>query len=255
MNWKIKTRSALIILMLFFTSGCAPTLHIYAGPEKPDTEIAHIQGGGMTTAQLFKVDEYIRIQDAKYDVAVLPGEHVLEFFCFGNTPPPPYKITFRAEAGKRYIIDDEKDIQHIYDGKTEIAFAKEKVPAYQEPTQGDAAILVLKTLTLVPFVEDYNIILYRIDGKYPNLSPWDYLPNSFNSKWGKLTEVKLTPGEHILEYKVRGKNAYAVRGVQLKIVVEAGKRYTVKISRIDKPSFFSGRTDTISVKTEFVEDK
>lgn len=266
MNWKIKTRPASIILMLFLISGCAAVpIQTYVGPEKPDSEIAHITGGAMIGDYLFKVDEEIgpvssagmrqyNSRGGKYDVTVLPGDHVLEFV--GLPVPPPYKITFRAEAGKRYTVSEEKGVYKISDGKTEISFSKENVPAYQEPTQKNAAILVQKSTVSLPFMENFGISLYRIDGKYPTLPEKNYY--RFNDRWNGSLEVKLSPGEHLLEYTIHGRNAYSIGGVRQKVTVEAGKRYTFKLVRTDEKTAMArifNQSSPFGVLTELVEDK
>ena len=266
MNWKIETRTALIILTYFLISGCAAVpIQLYGGPEKPDTEIAHIIGGGLIGDYLFKVDEEIgpiskegmrqyNGKNGKYDVMVLPGEHVLEFV--GLPVPPPYKIIFHAEAGKRYIVSEEKDVLHISDGKTEITSIKENIPAYQEPTRGDVAILLHTRAISLPFVENFGISLYRIDGKYPTLPEKNYY--RFNNRWDGSLEVKLSPGEHLLEYTISGNNGHSIGGVRQKITVEAGKRYTFKINRTDRQTSMArifNQSHFFGVDIEFVEEK
>ena len=114
-------------LMLFnsvFLVGCAENMKLYSGPKLPKNEVAYIVSGGSPSLiylTTLHVDGKQIIPDPNSrklkSIEMLPGLHEIEAkmiltSCWGATScnaskkefPHSIRVTFNAEAGKKYVI-------------------------------------------------------------------------------------------------------------------------------------------------------
>lgn len=242
-----KIRMAAVLAGLLFSAGCAlAPIRQYEGPAKPDKEVALLTGGGAYFGSkiiwLQKIDgEYgpyeghftfndtrqpdpvFHLRHNKFKVQLMPGRHTLEV---GGTKHPHLGISFDAEAGKKYTLKKDKrtGLLDVYENANKVNTAEAENLDYQEPAQGEPAVLAGPGVFewQPPKTAKLNVTLYKIDGKY--------LPFGKDLHDSHLP-VKLSPGEHTLEYSCSVGDRFDFHAQKIliqKVTVEAGKKYSFK---------------------------
>ncbi len=245
-------------------AGCfsMPVAHLvraYPGADRPDAELSFVvfQGSGFPDIYLYRVDGKPRLEpwasmtpatytdeaSLGFNVAVLPGEHVLEFYNVHKTPfdkaPLVYRtIRFATVAGKTYTLEHAADSWQVTSDGAVVPSVLGMVPVLDVPAAGQPRA----TLTFEKGSGGIAAYVLRIDGK---ISPaMQYLeprwvcfndtsgaPN-VDPNHGKL-EIDLAPGRHVVEYVtdyfvLAARNiGNAVRIVEFEAV--GGKTYRIEV--------------------------
>jgi hypothetical protein len=264
-----------VVGLLAGCSSTMPLVRAYPGAALPETGVSIIScgGSGFPDIYLYSVDgkpmmeQDDRLVPATYNdfaslgfsVAVLPGDHVLEFYNVHKTPfdkaPLNYQsIRFTTEAGKAYTMTRAGDSWKVTSGNDVVPSTVAPVPVLAVPAESEPrAVLEFRKAadTLVAYV-------FRIDGRIsPNMSYMEPRWVAFNTAgtmpmtirddlraihmplvdptFGKFA-IGLAPGHHVIEYTtdymvlaykcmgdaVRRVEFDAVAGAKYRIVVEPG---------------------------------
>jgi hypothetical protein len=206
----------------------------YEGKVRPEEEVATFRFTGNKMAVrlwIFKVDgkltsasfynTYNCTPTGNINLKLLPGKHELEI---QSTTNSPQILTFTCEAGKEYMFELGKDQVTIIDKsdkkETALACTVQEVPLYSE---------IPETEPYATLIEEGkgngSTILFRIDGLAGKILARGWVAHHvFNNLRGNYS-VRLTPGEHELEYSGNlGSNNIVVTQ---KYNFEAGKTYTI----------------------------
>ncbi len=168
-----------------------------------------------------------------FNVAVLPGKRVFEFFNAKTEPVSVFQVSFNMDAGKTYtLVGNEDKFVIMCDGK-EVKADTGKIPVYTEPGTGNPHGLLKIGIT----DDGMAVALFRVDGKAANpmhkLHPKWVIINE-QGLWSiKDIELRFTPGKHSIEYVVLYKRiggfgiGFSVKTLEFN--VSAGKTYTYKV--------------------------
>lgn len=251
-QWKV----VCVIAAFLSFSACSTErlLHkTYTGPERAVDKVAVFNWSGTwyMGLGLYKVDGmpyaggykggtwpcmYNGKNVGGFNVAVLPGMRVFEFFRVRNSPVSVFQLRFNMEAGKTYTLEgNEEKFVIKCDGK-EVQTTVGPIPVYAEPLPGNPhAVLKLGGNN------SNAVALFRLDGKVG--SPM----YKFHPKWVTMNEqtsfglkefvVRLSPGVHTIEYSVLSTRIGGFSmGFSVKTLafnVKAGKNYGFKVIRDD----------------------
>jgi len=232
-----------LLISVFFAVGCASTpVQGYLGSAKPSTEVATVVYTGNTftfNVMVIKVDGRVsedigsmpHLYNARPDgnilLNLLPGAHELELELPDAKSVQTLKLNF--EAGKTYTLSQEKGVLGITTlegGKAvPVPFTLVPVAWYQEPAATEPYATLVEDGIPVFGKELYGTaIVYRIDGAPGREFFNRYRFNDFNA--GAFS-VRVTPGDHVLEFHGQIGKRFQVLTQMQKYHFEAGKTYTI----------------------------
>ncbi len=270
---KLKSSSILIALCLATFIGCVAFISCtsspkaiqgYGGEVKTADEVITISfegnKGGSIKFLIFKVDNKVTSDPYSYgctynspggkiNLQLLPGQHEIEF---NNVyAGKPQTVTFTGEAGKEYAFITEKEVFKVVektgDTTKDVEFLVKDVPFYKEAAESEPHALLIETAGLTK--GDGVTVLFRIDGfPGPNL-PIGGVPNyMINKPYSLDYSVRLTPGEHTLEFYGRYGKFYHMVPQTQKYSFEAGKKYTISYKTTKENGFDVLDYDFVEVK-------
>jgi hypothetical protein len=234
-----------LALILAFTScqsvfaSSLPPIQTWEGAQHPaaETAVFTYKGTGAYGLLLYAVDGQPRTKHGDnrllegsysntlmcgFDLTLLPGEHVFEFYTVDTNPLQIFTIKFPVAAGKTYILSgSSKEFALRADGAA-VPFVREEVPSIVEPAETEPhATLEIKR---EGGAMDVNCFILRIDGKirspmykrHPRWVVMNYsglasgivnsiggtgmlIQGNVEAKEGYLL-LRLSPGTHRIEY-------------------------------------------------------